>query len=329
MSVLGTDRERRQRGESGMREVFLGEIIRRRRRELYMTQKQLCEGICEQATISRLENGQEMPSLNVITAILQRLGLPDERFYGLVSRNEQRIKNLRDEIEMDGVRYARADDERRPAIRERIMAGLAELEALTEPDDKLTRQFALRMRTFVTETYSDEEKLNMYMDAIRVTVPRFDPDNIGAFRYSGEELTVIKNLSIEYFMTGQHDKAIQVNTELLKYIAEHYKSVRGYPGKFCMVACCLSIDLGTIGRYDEAARVAERGWQVSVEHGQYQFLPDFIAVLAECKYMAGDLDESARLYFQAYYLYRATTNNRNREIIRREMKERLGLEPPY
>ena len=59
-----------------MKEIFLGEFIKQRRLELGLTQEQLCEGICEPMTISRIENGRQTPSRNRINALLQRLGLP-------------------------------------------------------------------------------------------------------------------------------------------------------------------------------------------------------------------------------------------------------------
>lgn len=51
-----------------MQEIFLGEAIKQRRLKMGLTQEQLCEGICEPITISRLENGRQTPSRNRITA---------------------------------------------------------------------------------------------------------------------------------------------------------------------------------------------------------------------------------------------------------------------
>lgn len=68
-----------------MREMFLGEVIKQRRAELQLTQEELCEGICDTVTISRIENGRQTPSRNRINALLQRLGLPDDRYFALLS----------------------------------------------------------------------------------------------------------------------------------------------------------------------------------------------------------------------------------------------------
>lgn len=44
-----------------MKEVYIGSIIRKRRQELGLTQEQLCRGICETVTLSRIENGKQTP----------------------------------------------------------------------------------------------------------------------------------------------------------------------------------------------------------------------------------------------------------------------------
>ena len=57
-----------------MQEMFLGDVIKRRRLELNLTQEQLCQGICEPITISRLENGKADVQLNTLFRIFEGLG---------------------------------------------------------------------------------------------------------------------------------------------------------------------------------------------------------------------------------------------------------------
>lgn len=45
-----------------MKNVFLGEYVKQRRLDLGLTQEQLCDGICEPMTLSRLENGKQTPA---------------------------------------------------------------------------------------------------------------------------------------------------------------------------------------------------------------------------------------------------------------------------
>lgn len=69
-----------------MEQLFIGELIRQRRLELGLKQCELCEGICEPVTMSRLESGKQTPGSNKLRMLMQRLGLPEERYYALVSK---------------------------------------------------------------------------------------------------------------------------------------------------------------------------------------------------------------------------------------------------
>jgi transcriptional regulator with XRE-family HTH domain len=52
-----------------------GSLIKRRRRELKMTQNQLAEGICKQATISNIEKKNRGNSMNILIELCARLDL--------------------------------------------------------------------------------------------------------------------------------------------------------------------------------------------------------------------------------------------------------------
>lgn len=71
-----------------MKELRLGEVVRRRRKEMNIPQERLCAGICSRSTLSRFENGSFSLSYKRVSALLQRLGLPDGRLYLLMSEDE-------------------------------------------------------------------------------------------------------------------------------------------------------------------------------------------------------------------------------------------------
>jgi len=102
--------------------------MKQRRLELGLTQEELCEGICEPITISRMENGRQTPSRNRINALLQRLGLPDDRYFALLSKREEEIAALQKEIIACSVQRDTAHG----------WELLGQLEQITEPDDHVT-----------------------------------------------------------------------------------------------------------------------------------------------------------------------------------------------
>lgn len=187
-----------------MKKLFVGEVIRKRRMELGLKQYELCEGICEPVTMSRLETGKQTPSYNKLKTILQRLGLPDDQCYMLLSKNEMLISDLQTEITSCNVL-------KDP---ERGLPKIEELEKIVEPDDTLTRQFILRSKASLGKKengqivpYTLNEKLDILFEAIRLTAPNFDIDSIHEGLYSIDEVKVINQIATVYSNLKQHKKS--------------------------------------------------------------------------------------------------------------------------
>lgn len=157
-----------------MKNVFLGEYIKQRRLDLGLTQEQLCDGICEPMTLSRLENGKQTPSRNRINALLQRLGLPDDRYFALLSKNELEMEALQKEIVACNANH-------------RVEEGfetLKKFEQIADHDDQIAQQFILRSKVLLgrlDQRYTPQEQIDLLMQAIRLTVPRFNLDEIERF----------------------------------------------------------------------------------------------------------------------------------------------------
>lgn len=55
--------------------MLLGNVIAKRRKDLGLSQLELCEGICTQQTVSRVESQNLQPMLSILTQLCLRLGL--------------------------------------------------------------------------------------------------------------------------------------------------------------------------------------------------------------------------------------------------------------
>lgn len=304
-----------------MKKYFIGELIKKRRQELKLTQEQLCEGICEPITISRLENGRQTPSMNKLRALLQRLDLPEDKYYALLNKNEMQVSDLQTEIVSCNV----VKDS------ERGLPKIDELEEIADPDDPLIRQFILRSKVLLGKReneqiipYTYEEKLDMLFEAIRLTAPNFDIDAIYEGLYSIDEVKVINQIATVYSDLKQHKKAIDIYYQLLKYIKKHFQNILQSGGLLSLVAFNYARELDLVGRYAEAVEIAEIGWQACVQYGQYYYLPSTIALIAECYHFLNEDEKSKKYYKQAFYLFEAINNKRGAEIIKSEIQEYFG-----
>lgn len=127
-----------------MRQQSIGEAICRRRQELGISQEKLAEGLCEAATISRLENGRQTPSRDLVNALLQRLDLPGDRFWAVLTAEEERLEQMREDLISLSVRFQTSLEPERGRLRRESLEKLSQLEKLIGPKDRLNRQFILR-----------------------------------------------------------------------------------------------------------------------------------------------------------------------------------------
>lgn len=293
----------------------LGEYIRQRRVELGLTQSEVCSGICEAITLSRLENGRQTPSRACINALLQRLGLPADHYCALLSRAELEIEALKKEIV--GCNITKQTD--------KGLDMLVQLKALAAPDDSLTQQFILRSRCLLlgrANRITLQERYELVLQALRLTVPGFETDRIEAFLYTSEEIKLINHLSILHSQMGDNKKAADIGYQLLRYLQGHFKPDQTIVtiGMLPLVLYHYVRALDLCKCYEEGAALARRGQEVCTKYHHYQFLPNFLEIQAECLHFLGRDTESAELYRQAYYTSRvfgieSDIRNHRREAI--------------
>ena len=313
-----------------MEQLLIGTYIRQKRLDKGWTQEKLCRGVCNAATLSRIENNERMPSVSVVKALLQKLGLPDGQFFALLGKDDIAIEKLQKDILNDNLQLRRAAQPQRAEIRERILEKLEKLENLGGEDNRFVQQFVGSARASAGRRdgpYSYEERLEMLLEAIRLTIPRFDVKNIADFQYSLIEIIIVNQIALTYAKHGDRKKATSIFRRLLQYIERYNRNLDKYPGQFCMVAHNCAINFAAEKQYPESVALAEKGQRVCVETGDYQFLPGFLAIQAECHFFLGTMEKSIDFYNQAYYLYKALGDNVNLAIITREMMEHFGSGP--
>ena len=214
-----------------------------------------------------------------------------------------------------------------------VLEKVERLEQVAEPDDRIVRQYIMAERATLGKPdgpYSPEERLNLLLEALRITVPNLDLEEINLGLYSMEETTLLNQIAVAYVRMGQEKKAIDIYRQLLKYVQKRYcDGMSRYAGKFALMAHNYTRTLFAVRRYDDALEVAELGRKVCVEYAHYQFLPGLLDLMGGCYFYQGDLDKCKEYYRDAHCLYRIIGDDHNRLLLEKEAKERLGLEFPF
>lgn len=299
---------------------YLGEAVRQRRKELGVSQKILCEGLCTSMTLSRFESGQQTPSWDCVAAILQRLGLPDDRYCAQLTRKEAQLVRLRKEVLAYCNQFERTSGNERQQARADALKRLRNLERRVKANDRINQQFILSVRATL-ELYPPEKQLEVLMEAIRLTVPQFDLEEIGHCLYSTSEVAIISKIAVRYSLCGQVRKAIDIYGQLLKLILKRNSN----HSHLSLITYNYALYLAMENRLGEALEISAFGRQFCIEQSNYSVFPGFLHIEAECYYLMGEFDKSVELYRATYHIYGAIMDTKNQETLKNEAKARLKL----
>ncbi len=147
----------------------LGTVIKARREELELSQEEVADGICSVPTLSRIENGDRMPTKNHLEMLMQRLGYSATSVDYYTDKQTFLVHELKFKTRQAYV--AQQQDLARKY--------LAQLEAALEKPTNIDRQFLLLHQILLNRNkYSPEERLQKLEYALRLTCPKYTPEHI-------------------------------------------------------------------------------------------------------------------------------------------------------
>ena len=237
----------------------LGHIIKNRREELQLSQEDLADGICAVATLSRIENGERMPSKNHYEMLMQRLGYSALSLDYLTDKQDFLIHELKFKI-----RHAYIEKEFGQCRRL-----LEKLTSLTGERSTIDTQFISLYDTLLNDNaLSAAETLERLEAALRLTCPKYGKDFVPKV-LSYEEIIILNNIAINYEAVGKRPRAIELFYAIKNYydrqISSAEESLRTQP----MILYNLSANLGMAGRYDECIAVCDEA--ISLARRTYRY----------------------------------------------------------
>ena len=297
-----------------MEEIKIGDIIRQRREKLNLTQDELCEGLCDRRTISRIENNKSKPSVFIMENILQRLGIPIKDNYFLLIGSDVNILYLQQQIVMYCSRWEI----------QKAKEFLKQLEEISDKNSSIQQQFILSKKA-VTEDLTDEMRIQMLTEAIKYTIPKFDIDNLNFKVLTLEECKIIVNIANIYDRIDEN-KAIKIYYDLLKITKENYTNVTEYDLLNSMIACCLSQSLYYVGKYYEAILISDMGIENRIKNGRSQLMGELMSHKAYCLLKLGNRFEGEKLLREAVVFMRIMKSDNNLDITIKYAKKEFNID---
>lgn len=287
----------------------LGSILKARREELGLSQEDLADGICSVPTLSRIENGERLPTKNHFEMLMQRLGYSAMSMDFFTDKKDFLIYELKFKTRQA---FMNGDFSRANIL-------LDELEAILDNPTEIDRQFILVHRILYGEKeLPQEEKLKQLETAIQLTCPKYKHNYIPRV-LSYEEIIILNNIAICYNALGDRDRTISILTELKEYYDRHVISVEEALRTQPMILYNLSKFLGLSGRYDECIEICDQGIRLARVTGRCQCLAKTLFNRAWSLIMrnhAGDQEAAEISMRQAYHVADAMGETEDAEFIR-------------
>ena len=289
-----------------MAQYPLGIIIRQRRDILGLSQQQLCQGICDRSTLSRIERGDQVPAYSTLRALLQRLGLQEKDVHFLLGQPDFETAQLQREIVALNTRKQWLQAQQK----------IRQLQALPTAADPLTRQFILRAKALA----------GYEQDGKAVPYPYEEQRQI---LLGEEEGKLLNQIAITYSESGERRRAIEIYRQLMDYIQTHQVGTETGAALLPLVAYNYSRLLGRERRYEECIEVAEIGRQCCVSQNRCELLGGLLLNIAYSLHQLGgneNNEKSKELLVQSYYVNKAMEKESSCLVVKNYAKENFNLD---
>lgn len=282
-------RNRMQQGGRMDRENnLLGDTIRSLRKRAKMTQEELAEGICSPVSVSRIENGAQMPSGVVLESLLNKLGTST---YGLCGIYYKTDRQLAFEKEADHV----AELLRAGQLEEaRQLLGVLEPDA---GDCQANLQYYLLLKATVRITEGAEPSgiLATLKEALALTKPEFDMEDFRHTLLTVREANILSLYLVALYQSGEAVPAIRAGEELLASLRKHQSFLSGYRIIQINVAHNVAQLMETEHRFQEALAVCKEAEALSLNNPEQMLLPEIEFLKAQLCHRLGNDAESVRI----------------------------------
>lgn len=297
-----------------MASYTIGEVLKETRERRKCSQEEVCYGICTPSTLSRIENGMQIPGRRILEALTQRLGITDNLYTTYMGKSEL-------ELYETGKRLMRSIGHGKYKKAELFVQQMEQQLKQMENRDcnvRMEKQYLMFAKAILQKHDGAEKQkvLEMMLEAVRITISDFDGVHIKNRFLTYQEITILNNISCIYHEMGKVLEAFQIIVVLKEYMEKHFVDEEEKAKKYPMIIQNMVSWLSEEGRYEDALPLCESGLECCIEYGKMKVFPMLMynksALLAE----TGQLDKSRKCFLQTIAIFQAMNQHRQAEDIR-------------
>lgn len=302
-----------------MANYTIGDMVFETRMARGYSQEELSFGICSTSSLSRIENGSQVPGRKIFEGLLQRLGVSESIYSVFVSREEMELYRLKQRL------VWKLEDFDFDGIEELI----GELEERLNGWDRLEHQYLLFAKASVLWCRQEkpQEAMEMLLTAISMTIPGFrEAEDIRKRLLTFDEITILNSIALLYAQMGERSRALKLWFGLKEYMEVHVIDEEAKARKYPMLLYNMTVHLGEEKRYEEAFQLCGLGIEFCIKHNKLVVLPFLMNNKACAAAELGRIEEARRFFTQAVVLFEICQKKSIVEEIKTEAKRRYNLE---
>jgi transcriptional regulator with XRE-family HTH domain len=293
-----------------------GKVIQEFRKRQHMLQDELCCGLCEPSTLSKIESCRQNPTKKLFEALMSRLGVSVGIFNIAVTETEYE----RGEIECE--------------IVSKLADSGYEIEELLEKYkncgqtmDKLEKQFYLFAAAVCGKEHGmpDEQVFYRLIEAIQQTFPGYSADTDISSRFlTVFELMILNGIAVCLHDGGRYEQAVRLLSSVKKYFETHNIDREEYAKQYPVVVYNLSSWLAWKKEYEPALEAAVRGIDCCSAYGKLSFFPVLVYNKGYALAGMGNKTEGRRCMVQAVTILTAMNANSRIAELKKDADKSFG-----
>ena len=308
-----------------MREVVVGEMLRKCRLEKGITQRELCEGICSISTLSRIENGEQHPTRSVFNMLVSRMG-EDIEYDDYMGDYDYEVYNLTRMI----MGYLERNEKAKANICIQKLQYIVSGEGCGKKEKCICRFIELLSTSIDYKpkgVWTEFIEINQYgyylyeeLKSLLRVLGATKNDNAKLGRI---ESRIVNLMGYGLYISKDYRKAIDIWITLLNGYREKCEDEVIYAKEISALYCNISGGLCGLELYDEAEIFLNKGLRYAIEGGGLRLANRILINRMYCLSQKGDLDKA----YKDLALSKAICTCCQKDILKGEMLKKLPKTP--
>lgn len=272
----------------------IGEIVRKERVALGITQEELAHNICSTSWLSKIESGVKTPTTQTFELLMHRLGKNTSQF--VLYKGEKEIQNEALKHQVRASWRIKQLDAAKVAFKT--------FQKNSDEHNVLDQQFLLLYGTLLNRNdYTKEECLSNYQKALKISIPDFEISRLMDYMLSSDEIVIINSLGNIQSTLGQIKEAIQTFKQIIEYLDRPKFDVDEKKKIYSSVLYNLSNLIGLEGNHTECITYCDKAINYSIENNLLWVLPNVIFNKGWAYAELGNLTIALKYFTEAYYTF--------------------------